>query len=75
MYCRLRSLAQTASFSDLNTFVLDFYFFHVHTACCIQLHEEGIKKHAEEKLLTVLLANFYPQRSARDGPLPPPQSF
>ena len=44
----------------------------MHTACRIQLHEEGIKKHAEEKLLTVLLANFYPQRSARDGPLPPP---
>ena len=42
------SLAQKASFSDLNSFVLDFYFFHVHTACCIQLHE-GIKKRAEGK--------------------------
>ena len=41
------SLAQTASFSDLNSFGLDFTFFHVHTACRIQQHE-GIKKRAEE---------------------------
>ena len=46
------SLAHTASFSDLNSFVLDFYFFHVHTAFRIQLHE-GIKKRAEEQLHSV----------------------